>query len=132
MRIAGNSAGLKQSDTHLFSSGRQARISSNPPLDVEVALTVATQVDGTRRDVDVHQVVDNSALDVIEDAVHQVATSHVHDLDVGQIPGERTERSQEVPDGSRVVCSPVQNFIQGLIGRLVTLDPLHKVLDGLF
>lgn len=92
-RIVETSAGLKQSHTHLFSSGRQARISSDPPLDVEVALTVATQVDGTRRDVDVHQVVDDSALDVVEDAVHQVATAHVHDLYVGQIPGEKTGKS---------------------------------------
>lgn len=75
--------------THLFPSGRQARVSSNPPLDVEVALAVATQVDGARCDVDVHQVVDDSALDVVEDAVHQVAPAHVHDLNVGQIPGAR-------------------------------------------
>lgn len=33
-------------------------------------------------------------------------------------------------DGSLVV-SPVQNLIQGLVGRLVTLNPLHEVLDGL-
>lgn len=88
IRVVRASAGPKQRDTHLFPPGRQARISSDPPLDVEVALTVAAQVDGTRRDVDVHQVVDDSALDVIEDAVHQVTTAHVHDLDVGQIPGE--------------------------------------------
>lgn len=70
-------------NTHLFSSGRQARISSNPSLDVEVTLPVATQVDGTWSDVDVHQVVDDSALDVVKDAVHQVTTAHVHDLYVG-------------------------------------------------
>lgn len=82
--------GLRQLDAHLFPSGRQARVSSDPPLDVEVALTMATQVDGTRRDVDVHQVVDDSALDVIEDAVHQVTAAHVHDLYIGQIPAETT------------------------------------------
>lgn len=47
---------------------------------------MATQVDGARRDVDVHQVVDDSALDVVHDAVHQVTTAHVHDLNVGQVP----------------------------------------------
>ncbi len=49
---------------------------------------MATQVDGAWRNVDVHQVVDDSALDVVEDAVHQVTTAHIHDLYVGQIPGE--------------------------------------------
>lgn len=50
---------------------------------------MATQVDGARRDVDVHQVVDDSALDVANDTVHQVPEAHVHDLYVGQIPGAR-------------------------------------------
>lgn len=98
---------------------------------------MATQVDGSRRDVDVHQVVDDSALDVIEDAVHQVTAAHVHDLYVGQIPGETTRSVERLRgwrgfrDGGHVVSSPVQNFIQRLVGRLVALDPLHEVLDGL-
>ena len=50
---------------------------------------MATQVDGARRDVDVHQVVDDSTLDVANDLVHQVPAAHVHDLYVGQIPGAR-------------------------------------------
>lgn len=82
-------------DTDLFSSVRQARVSSDASLDVEVALTVATEVDGARCDVDVHQVVDNSALDVVNDAVHQVTTAHVHYLYVGQIP--ETRRSVNPP-----------------------------------
>lgn len=76
-------------DTDLFSSVRQARVSSDASFDVEVALTVATEVDGARCDVDVHQVVDNSALDVVNDTVHQVTTAHVHYLYVGQIPETR-------------------------------------------
>lgn len=72
---------------------------------------MATQVDGAWCDVDVHQVVDDSALDVVEDTVDQVTTAHVHDLNVGQVP--------------------VQNLVQRLIGRLVTLDPLHEVFNGL-
>lgn len=54
---------------------------------------MATQVDGAWCNVDVHQVVDNSALDVVEDAVDQVTAAHIHDLYVGQIPGAR-ESSQ--------------------------------------
>lgn len=79
----------KHPHTNLLSSGRQARISSNASLDVEVALAVAAQVDGARRDVDVHQVVDNSALNVVDDTVHQVTAAHVHYLDIGQIPAVR-------------------------------------------
>lgn len=75
--------------THLFPSGGQARVASDTSLDVEVALTVAAQVYGAWCDVDVHQVVDDSALDVVKNAVHQVTTAHIHDLYVGQIPGAR-------------------------------------------
>ena len=50
---------------------------------------MATQVDGAWCNVDVHQVIDNPALDVVEDAVHQVTAAHVHDLYVGQIPTAR-------------------------------------------
>ena len=54
---------------------------------------MATQVDGAWCNVNVHQVVYDSALDVVENAVHQVTTAHVHDFYVGQIPGAR-ESSQ--------------------------------------
>lgn len=129
---------LDYSTSHLFSSGGQPRVSSDPSLNVEVALPVATQVDGARRDVDVHQVVDDSALDVIKDAVHQVTTAHVDDLYVGQIPGEkesvnrlRSRGGSLVWSKSFCVSSPVQDLVQRLVGGLVTLDPLHEVLDGL-
>lgn len=79
---------------HLFSSGRQARVSSDPSLDVEVTLTMAAQVDGAWGDVDVHQVVDDSALDVVEDTIDKETATHVHDLYVGQIPEETRESNQ--------------------------------------
>ena len=47
---------------------------------------MAGQVDGARCDVDVHEVVDDPALDVTLDPVHQVSAAHVEDLDVGQPP----------------------------------------------
>lgn len=53
---------------------------------------MATQVDGPGGDVDVHEVVDYPALDVVLDPVHQVPAAHVEDLDVGQVP----ERGGEV------------------------------------
>lgn len=71
---------------HLFASGRETRVSANPTLDVELALTVAAQVDGARRDVNVHEVVDDPALDVVQHSVDQVPLAHVHDFDVGEIP----------------------------------------------
>lgn len=47
---------------------------------------MAAQVDGARRDVNVHEVVDDPALDVVQHPVDHVALTHVHDFDVGEIP----------------------------------------------
>ena len=69
-----------------MSSGREARVPPNAPQQVELTLSVATQIDGPRRDVDVHEVVDDPALDVVLDPVHQVSAAHVEDLDVGELP----------------------------------------------
>lgn len=49
---------------------------------------MATQVDGPRRHVDVHEVVDDPALDVVLDPINQVPAAHVEDLDVGQVPAQ--------------------------------------------
>lgn len=37
--------------------------------------------------MDVHEIVDCAALDVVLHAVHHVACAHVEDLDVGQVAG---------------------------------------------
>ena len=52
---------------------------------------MAAQVDGARRDVDVHEVVDDPALDVVQHPVDQVPLSHVHDFDEGEIPERRAQ-----------------------------------------
>lgn len=39
--------------------------------------------------MNVHQIVDDTALDVVKYTVHQVTAAHVHDLYVGQIPAGR-------------------------------------------
>ena len=75
--------------SHLFAPVREPRISSNAALDVEFTLSMAAEVDGAWGDVDVHQVVDNAALDVVLDTVHQVPLAHVNNLNVGQIPGRK-------------------------------------------
>lgn len=75
---------------YLFASWSEARVSSDASLDVELALAMAAQVDGARRDVDVHEVVDDPALDMVQHPVHQIALTHIHDFNVGEIPESRT------------------------------------------
>lgn len=77
----------------LSPSGGEFRISSNAALDVVFTLSVPAQVDGVRVHVDVHEVVDDLALDVILNAVHQETLAHVDHLDEGQVP----ERAQKQP-----------------------------------
>lgn len=47
---------------------------------------MAAQVDGPGGDVDVHEVVNNPALNVVLHSVHQVSAAHIEDLDVGELP----------------------------------------------
>lgn len=70
-------------NTNLFSPFRQVSVTTNAPLNVEVTLTVATQVDGAWCNVDVHQVVDNPALDMVNDMVDKVTPAHINDFYVG-------------------------------------------------
>lgn len=76
----------KSCHSYLFTSGRQLRVSSDAALDVVVALSVSTQVDGVRVHVNVHEVVDNFALDVVLYPVDQKTSAHVHHLDERQVP----------------------------------------------
>lgn len=76
---------------YLLSSWREARVPSDSTIDVELALAMAAQVDGARRDVNVHEVVDDPALDVVQHPVDQVPLTHVHDFDVGEIPEGRPQ-----------------------------------------
>lgn len=67
----------------------EARVPPDSTLDIELALTVTAQVDGARRDVNVHEVVNDPALDVVQHPVDQVPLTHIHDFDVGEIPKGR-------------------------------------------
>lgn len=71
---------------HLFSPCSETRISTDPTLNVELALSMAAQVDGARRDVDVHEVVHDPALDVVQHSIDQIPLTHVYDFNVGKIP----------------------------------------------
>ncbi len=59
-----------------------------------VALSVPTQVDGVRVHVDVHEVVDNLALDVVLYPVHQKPPAHIHHLNKRQVPAGARETLQ--------------------------------------
>lgn len=74
---------------YLSAARREAGVAAQPALQVVGALAVSAQVDGARLDVDVHQVVDDLALDVVLDAVDQVAAAHVDHLDEGEVPEGR-------------------------------------------
>lgn len=52
------------------------------------------QVDGAGCDVDVHEVIHNSALDVILDSVHQVSPTHINDLYEGQLSKKKKEKKK--------------------------------------
>lgn len=44
--------------------------------------------------MDVHEIVDSAALDVILHSVHHVTRAHVEDLDVGQVAGPAQARAR--------------------------------------
>lgn len=71
----------ERQQSNLFPSRGKFRISTDAPFDIVVALSVPTQVDGVRVHVDVHEVVDNFALDVVLHPVHQKTPAHVYNLD---------------------------------------------------
>lgn len=47
---------------------------------------MAAQVDGARRDVNVHEVVHDPTLDVVQHSVDHVSLTDIHNFDVGKIP----------------------------------------------
>lgn len=56
-----------------------------------VALPVSTQVDGVGVHVDVHEVVNDLALNVVLHPVHQETLSDVDNLDKGEVPAGANE-----------------------------------------
>lgn len=77
---------MRAGSRDLFPSRRKFRVPSDAALDIVVALSVPTQVDRVRVHVDVHEVVDDLALDVVLHPVHQETSAHVHHLDKRQVP----------------------------------------------
>lgn len=54
------------------------------------------KVDGARVDVDVHEVVDYLALDVILHSVDQKSLAHIYHLDEREIPGMK-QKKKKIP-----------------------------------
>lgn len=90
--------------TNLCPARGKPRVASDATHEVQFALTVATQVDGPRGDVDVHEVVDDPALNVVLDPVHQVSAAHVEDFNVRQVPAERRGKETQKCQPSLASC----------------------------
>lgn len=73
---------------YLLAPVGESRVTPYLPLEVEFTLAVSAEVNGAGLDVDVHQVVDDSALDVILDPVHKEPPPHVDHFDQREIPTE--------------------------------------------
>lgn len=84
---------------HLLAPVGEARVPSNPALEVELALPMSTEVNGAGLDVDVHQVINNPALDVILNPVDQEPPANIDDFDERKFPGDRQtdSHSQKQP-----------------------------------
>lgn len=66
---------------YLLASAGQARVTSNPALQVVLVLAMPAQVDGTGLHMDVHQVVHDAALDVVLHSVHQEPPANINHFD---------------------------------------------------
>lgn len=77
------------SGSYLSAPRREACVATQPSLQVVGALSMPTQVDGSGLDMDVHQVVDALTLNVVLDAVDEVAPPHIYHFDKWKIPSER-------------------------------------------
>lgn len=75
----------------LFPSGGEFSIPSDTALDVVLALSVPAQVDGVRVYMDVHEVVDNLALNVVLNAVYQEPATHIHYFNKGKISEKKND-----------------------------------------
>lgn len=84
---------------YLLAPVGEARVTTNLPLEIELTLTMPTQVNGAGLDMDVHQVVNDPALDVILDPVDQEPPANVDDFDERKLPKENTARMRGMPTG---------------------------------
>lgn len=101
--------------TDLPAPGGQSWVPANPALEVELTLPVPAEVDGAGGHVDVHEVIYDAALDMVSYTVHHVALTHIHDLDIGQVPVHREGRKKPV-SVARVLTEHVWPATESLRG----------------
>jgi len=77
---------------HLLSSLRQLRVASDAFLQIVLALSVPTQVNGMGVYGDVHEVVDYLTLDIVLNPVDQKTAADIDDLDEGQAPAGQSKK----------------------------------------
>lgn len=82
---------------YLLAPVGEARVTSNLPLEVELAFTMPTEINGAGLDMDVHQVVNDPALDVILNPVDQEPPANIDDLDERKLPRKSTARMRGLP-----------------------------------
>lgn len=76
----------QQVKSHLIALCRKAGVSSNAAQQIQLTLPVPAEVDGARCNVNVHEVVHYTALDMVLNLVHKISRAHIEDLNVGYIP----------------------------------------------
>lgn len=64
---------------------------------------MAAQIDGSWCDVDVHEVIHYTTLNVILDTVYEVPGSHVKDLNEGEVPMKQMERQRVGIDAHNII-----------------------------
>lgn len=79
---------------------------------------MTTEVDSARCDMDVHQVVDDPALNMILNLIHQVPAAHVKDLNVWEVPVD-TQR-QDSNDEDIHYNVKQQMFVRFILGDNVS------------
>ena len=68
--------------TNFETTRRQVAVATNSLLDVHFAFTMSAQVNAARRNVNVHQIVNYSALYVVGHVVHLELAANVNYFDV--------------------------------------------------
>lgn len=81
---------------YLLAPVGEARVTSNLPLEVGLALAVPTEINGAGLDMNVHQVVNDPALDVILNPVDQESPANIDDFDERKLPRKSTARMRGV------------------------------------
>ena len=96
-----------------MASWRQVCVTSDPTVQVIHGFPVSREPDGTRADVQVHEVIHHPTLKIVLYAVDYDLGADIHDLEICEVV-------------------LVAILVNGLIDLLIHLDPLAEVQGGHF